>query len=80
MNVRTRKKLIPEHCVVALLASVELDNGRVLPPGAEGVVVGLWQNGAAYEVEFTEPFHAVATVGSDTLSFRGLAERGARNP
>ena len=36
--------------------------GGVLPVGSEGTVVHSYRNGAAYEVEFAQPFHCVMTV------------------
>jgi hypothetical protein len=63
----------PEHSMVALLLSVELEDGRLLPPKAEGAVVGIWADGAAYEVEFAKPFHAIVTVPATKLR---QAERG----
>lgn len=47
---------------VTLSAEVRTDDGRVLPAGAKGTVVGVYRKGAAYEVEFTKPFHVVATL------------------
>jgi len=52
---------------------MRLADARVLPPGAEGVVVGIWRDGAAYEVEFDEPFHAVVTVPVANLRQAGRA-------
>lgn len=52
---------------------MRLDDGRVLPPGAAGAVVGIWKDGAAYEVEFGEPFHAVVTVPGAKLRQAGRA-------
>ncbi|HEX8165624.1 MAG TPA: hypothetical protein VF601_07530 [Beijerinckiaceae bacterium] len=53
--------------MVFLLSGVELEDGRRLPPRAEGAVVGIWADGAAYEVEFDKPFHAVVTVPAKKL-------------
>jgi hypothetical protein len=39
----------------------------VLPGGLMGTVVGVYRDGAAYEVEFAKPFNTVATVMPDTI-------------
>ena len=59
---------LPEHSVVKLASKLTLDDGRILPSGAKGAIVGIWADGAAYEVEFSEPFHAVVTVSGPNLS------------
>lgn len=59
---------IPEHSMVTLSASLALRDGRRLPEGARGAVVFVHGNGEAYEVEFAEPFHAVATVPAPSVS------------
>lgn len=41
--------------------------GRDLPAGAHGTVVGVWRDGAAYEVEFTRPFACLVTVRAASL-------------
>ena len=41
--------------------------GRDLPAGAHGTIVGVWRNGAAYEVEFTEPFACLVTLPAKSL-------------
>lgn len=51
---------------VRLGRSLETDDG-LMPAGSEGTVVGVWRAGAAYEVEFSEPFHAVETVNVEDL-------------
>ena len=38
------------------------EDGRILPAGSTGTIVGTWARGAAYEVEFTSPFAALVTV------------------
>ena len=40
---------------------------RDLPAGSHGTVVGVWQGGRAYEVEFSEPFEALVTVPAEGL-------------
>ena len=57
----------PEHSMVTLLSSVELEDGRLIARRAEGAVVGIWADGAAYEIEFDKPFHAVVTVPAAKL-------------
>jgi hypothetical protein len=47
--------------VVSLACAVASDGG-LLPPGATGTVVHVYPQERAYEVEFFEPFHTVATV------------------
>ena len=44
------------------------DIGRELPAGARGTIVGVWQGGRAYEVEFAKPFPCLVTVPSESLS------------
>jgi hypothetical protein len=53
--------VIAEQTVVRLLTDTDVE-GRVLPAGSTGTVVGVWLTGNAYEVEFYEPFHAVVTL------------------
>jgi hypothetical protein len=59
---------IPEHSIVDLSDSMTLRDGRTLPRGARGAVVFVHGGGAAYEVEFTEPFHVVETVPAPLLA------------
>ncbi|SFL12520.1 hypothetical protein SAMN05192568_100172 [Methylobacterium pseudosasicola] len=59
---------IPEHSMVRLSSSLALKDGRRLPEGARGAVVFVHGDGEAYEVEFVEPFHAVATVPAPSVS------------
>jgi hypothetical protein len=51
----------PELSVVSLARAVASEGG-LLPPGATGTVVHVYPQERAYEVEFFEPFHTVATV------------------
>ena len=62
-----------EHSIVTRSSDMRLDDGRVLPSGAKGAVVGIWRDGVAYEVEFDEPFHAVVTVPVANLRQAGRA-------
>jgi len=63
-----RDDRLSEHSVAKLSHSVTLGDGRTLPAGSAGAIVGIWGEGKAYEVEFLEPFHAVVTVPADALS------------
>jgi hypothetical protein len=40
---------------------------RDLPDGSHGTVVGVWQGGHVYEVEFSEPFECLVTVPAEGL-------------
>lgn len=51
----------PELSLVSLLLPVESDGG-LLPAGATGTVVHVYPDERAYEVEFNQPFHTVATI------------------
>ena len=57
---------IEELSRVALATDLEVEGGR-LPAGSTGTVVGIYRQGAAYEIEFTQPFHVVATVRADAI-------------
>ena len=53
---------------VVLAAPVHVATlGRDLPAGAHGTIVGVWRNGAAYEVEFTQPFACLVTLRAASL-------------
>lgn len=41
---------------------------REIPAGASGTIVAVWDHGEAYEVEFTKPFAAIATVEAADLT------------
>jgi hypothetical protein len=56
-----------ELSVVALKNPVDV-KGRCLPAGTRGTVVAAYRDGIGYEVEFFEPFHAVATLEANDLS------------
>ena len=45
-----------------------VDLGKNLPTGARGTVVGVWQGGRAYEVEFLELFACLVTVPAEDLA------------
>lgn len=59
--------LLKELDRVALLVDASTDEGKVIPAGSEGTIVGIWQRGLAYEVEFSRPSHALATVRIEHL-------------
>jgi hypothetical protein len=61
MATKTKADLIPELGIVSLRRRREVE-GRVLPAGARGTVVYAYGSGAAYEVEFAEPFQCVVTL------------------
>lgn len=62
----TAREPVAEHSVVTLNAPLSAD-GKVLPKGTRGTVVAVYQDAAAYEVEFFEPFHSVVTVRPEAL-------------
>jgi hypothetical protein len=45
----------------------EEDGLRTVPAGSRGTVVAVWDEGRAYEVEFTEPFQALGTIAAKHL-------------
>ena len=48
---------------VALAAPVHVASlDRDLHAGARGTIVGVWERGRAYEVEFSEPFACLVTM------------------
>ena len=59
---RRTRHVWAEHDVVSLSSPIQVSDGRSLPKGSVGAAVGIWKGGAAYEVEFNQPFHAVVTV------------------
>ena len=60
---------------VVLLASARSLDGYPIPVGAEGTIVGVWQDGEAFEVEFSEPHEALATVPVAALKYVGRPAR-----
>ncbi len=61
----------PELSEVRLLQPVVTDDGVTVPTGAEGTVLGVWLQGAGYEVEFDA---GLATV--DAIFLVAASERG----
>lgn len=57
-----RRHTIDELDEVTLAVIVHSDEGKPIPEGSRGTVVGVWGEGESFEVEFSEPFHALATV------------------
>jgi hypothetical protein len=56
-----------EHDLVRLTSDMSVGDGRSLPEGATGAIVGMWKDGLAYEVEFERPFRTVITVAASGL-------------
>ncbi len=59
---------LAEHSLAHLTSAISSDDGRLLPEGAVGAVVGIWRDGEAYEMEFQRPFHAVLTIAAGRLA------------
>jgi hypothetical protein len=53
--------------VVSLRRAIDVA-GRSMPQGSRGAVVAAYSDGAAYEVEFHKPFHAVLTLEAGDLA------------
>jgi hypothetical protein len=60
---------------VRVLRAVTGDDDLTVPAGATGTVVAIYADGAAFEVEFTEPVDTLATVEAATVR---LVERAVR--
>ena len=60
---------------VRILRAVTGDDDLTVPAGATGTVVAVYADGAAFEVEFTEPVDTLATVEAATVC---LVERTVR--
>ncbi|MGU3539259.1 hypothetical protein [Methylobacterium sp. A54F] len=54
--------------MVRLRRPATLEDGRALPIGALGAIVFVHAAGEAYEVEFIEPVHGVATIPATDLA------------
>ena len=50
-----------------LLRPVVTDDGQEVPEGAEGTVVGVWGEGAVYEVEFAVGLATVEVGNLDAV-------------
>ncbi len=64
---RPAKRSFAELSMVGLGHAVPVE-GRFLPAGSRGTVVGVYRDGYGYEVEFTRPFHAIVTLHVDDLT------------
>jgi len=58
---------LAELCQVKSLDLIK-EGGREMPKGAIGTVVQVYDHGAAYEVEFTSPLHAVIFARREQLT------------
>ncbi|MGE7417190.1 hypothetical protein [Methylobacterium tarhaniae] len=47
---------------------VTTDDGDAIPAGTKSTIVGIWRDGAAYEVESAQPLGALVTVAVDDLA------------
>ena len=52
---------------VSILSEVVSDDGAAIPAGTEGTIVAIWLGGAAFEVEFSHPEGALATIPASGL-------------
>ncbi len=55
-----------ELSIVRLSRAIDSAEGR-LPKGSAGTIVGRYDGGHGYEVEFNTPFHTVATIAAHDL-------------
>ncbi|MFZ4382420.1 MAG: DUF4926 domain-containing protein [Sandarakinorhabdus sp.] len=62
MNFPLRNRAAPAELDPVRLAVDVAAYGVTIPVGAAGVVVAVYADGKACEVEFVEPVHAVVTV------------------
>ncbi|MFT8245620.1 hypothetical protein [Roseomonas sp. BN140053] len=53
---------------VKLTAAIRTENSQIMPIGASGTVLSVLQRGAAYTVEFTEPFPALENIEASKLT------------
>ena len=67
LSDRRLSGLVAEHSIVSLNTEITTD-GKILPKGTRGTVVAVYKDGAAYEVEFFDPFHSVLTVMPEALA------------
>ena len=59
-----------ELSFVQLIDRVTTDDGVEVPEGAEGTVVAIWAEGAAYEVDFAAGLATVEANQLEAASFR----------
>nr|WP_294509315.1 hypothetical protein [uncultured Rhodopila sp.] len=57
-----------EFSAIKLKIPVEVE-GVLMPAGAQGVIMGVYADGLAYEVEFASP-HVVLTIEQEDLQTR----------
>lgn len=71
LQVTPARRSAPAHyaelSVVRLARDLDVE-GETLKAGTRGTVVGVYADGAAYEVEFNTPFHAVLTLETADLN------------
>lgn len=70
---RDEPRRIEELDRIELLTDVLADDAVSVPAGSVGTVVAIWAGGAAFEVEFTRPVDALATVDAAVLRVVGRA-------
>ncbi len=52
---------------IRVLTDVEDEQGRIVPAGSVGTVVVSWAGGRAFEIDFTDPVEATASVERDVI-------------
>ena len=60
-----------ELALVRLVRAVEDDEGRLIAAGSRGTIVATWAEGAAYEVEFVQPWQGSPSPDLDGLVVAG---------
>ncbi len=65
---RIPTEAIPELSRVSLLRGVDVDAVGHLAAGSRGTIVSVYGEGEAYCVEFTDPIHALVTLGCRDLT------------
>ena len=66
MEPSAHQDVLQELTLVRLAKAVSTE-GKLLPTGTKGTIVGRYSDDLGYEVEIFEPFHAVVTLGRDAL-------------
>jgi len=73
VNFPSRNRAAPAELDSVGMAVDVVADGATIPAGAEGVVVAVYADGKACEVEFIDPVHAVVTIGlSQNISLPAL--------
>lgn len=62
VNFPARGRAAPAELDSVRLAVDVMADGMTIPAGAEGMVVAVYADGKACEVEFSRPVHAVVTI------------------